>query len=107
MNESLEELRRSGKPFFWVDHERLKKLKQLCETNSEEAKNALWEYKDIIDNYNYSNKRKITDIFEVKSSMHKAKTDKLVNIKFLDSQMPMDSSDGGSNHLIDVGKLRS
>lgn len=27
----LEELKRSGKPFFCVDHERLKKLKALCE----------------------------------------------------------------------------
>lgn len=27
----LQDLKRSGKPFFWVDHDRLRKLKSLCE----------------------------------------------------------------------------
>ena len=27
LNESMEDLKKSGKPFYWVDHERLRKLK--------------------------------------------------------------------------------
>ena len=30
--ENLEELRYKGKPFYWVDYERLKKLKKVFET---------------------------------------------------------------------------
>lgn len=37
LNESLDELRRSGKPFYWVDHQRLKKLKQLVDEQTDEG----------------------------------------------------------------------
>ena len=68
LNESMEDLRKSGKPFYWVDHERLRKLKQLCETYKEDsvrnqAVSALQEYKDTVSNYNCKNKPKINDIF--------------------------------------------
>ena len=64
----MEDLRKSGKPFYWVDHERLRKLKQLCETYKEDcvrkqAVSALQEYKDTVSNYNCKNKPKINDIF--------------------------------------------
>ena len=55
--ESLEELRYSGKPFFWVDYERLKKLKKVAESQQDQAtrekvKDALLEYKIYVDKYN-------------------------------------------------------
>ena len=52
-----DDLRKSGKPFYWVDHSRLRKLKQLCDRFKEEnvrkqAISALYEFKDTVKNYN-------------------------------------------------------
>lgn len=49
LNINLEDLRRSGKPFYWVAHEKLQKLKRFCEGQKDEnmrkqALEALYEY---------------------------------------------------------------
>ena len=68
VRQSLDELRRSGKPFYWVDHEKLQKLKLLCEqqkdsTMRKEAFDVLSEFKEVIEKYNKIAKKQITDIF--------------------------------------------
>ena len=69
MRKSFEELRCSGKPFYWVDHEKLRQLKLLCEQQKDpdvrkEAYKVLQEFKEVVDKYNnVAKKRKITDIF--------------------------------------------
>ena len=59
VNEKIDSLRKSGKPFYWVDHERLRKLKKLCDSERfqeenfrKQAVSALYEYKDTVNNYN-------------------------------------------------------
>jgi len=69
----LEQTRRSGKPFYWVDLEKVRQLKQFCERQSDaeiraKAFAALKEYEGIIDQYNFSAKVKITDIFPQKNT---------------------------------------
>ena len=68
LEKNLENMRFSGKPFYWIDHEKLKKLKQLCEKQSdpvirERAFAALNEYQNIVEQYNATSRRKILDIF--------------------------------------------
>ena len=57
MRQSLEELRCSGKPFYWIDHEKLRQLKQLCEQQKDpklrkEAFEVLQEFKEVVEKYN-------------------------------------------------------
>lgn len=68
VEKSLEKMRFCGKPFYWVDHEKLRKLKQLCDQQSdpvirERAFAALNEYQSIVEQYNAQSRRKILDIF--------------------------------------------
>mgnify|MGYP000978738759 FL=1 len=71
LEKNLETMRRSGKPFFWVDIAKLRSLKTFCENQKDpdiraKAFDALKEYESIIDQYNNSSKHKITDIFPQK-----------------------------------------
>ena len=75
MNEKVEDLRRSGKPFYWVDLPRLQKLKRIFEAEKDpespegkKAFDALQEYKSMIDQYNGLSKRKLDFQFPVKKT---------------------------------------
>ena len=119
VDESLKDLRRSGKPFYWVDHDRLKKLKKMCETYKDEsvkkqAVSALYEYKETVSNYNSKNKHnKMNDIFP--SQKHNRlgdntkNTEKMVNITNIETQqMMVDDSDSDSSMInVDLGNVRS
>ena len=66
VNEKVEDLRRSGKPFYWVDLPRLQKLKRIFEAEKDpespegkKAFNALEEYKSVVNEYNSLSKRKL------------------------------------------------
>lgn len=37
LDENIESLRKSGKPFYWTDSDRLRKLKRLCESQKDET----------------------------------------------------------------------
>ena len=68
VEKNLESMRFSGKPFYWVDHEKLRKLKQLCEMQTDpvirqRAFEALEEYQSVVQQYNDQSRRKILDIF--------------------------------------------
>lgn len=68
LDEKIESLKKTGKPFYWTDSDKLRKLKRLCESQKDEtvrqrALTALYEYHDVIEKYNYLSKNKITDIF--------------------------------------------
>ena len=65
VNEKVENLRRSGKPFYWVDLPRLQKLKGIFEAEKDpespegkKALSALEEYKSVIKEYNRNPKNK-------------------------------------------------
>ena len=66
MNEKVEGLRRSGKPFYWVDLPRLQELKRIFEAEKDpespegkKAFKALEEYKSVVNEYNSLSKRKL------------------------------------------------
>ena len=70
----MEDLKRSGKPFYWIGHDKLARLKELCENSRHEdtrkmAQEALTEYRSLIEFYNQQSKAKITDIFPEKSTI--------------------------------------
>ena len=66
MNDKVEDLRKSGKPFYWVDLPRLQKLKHIFESEKDpespegkKAFEALEEYKPLVNEYNSLSKRKL------------------------------------------------
>lgn len=57
LRQCLDDLKYSGKPFYWVDHEKLKQLKSVCEQQKDpgmrkEAFAVLNEFKAIVEKYN-------------------------------------------------------
>lgn len=66
LEKNLEVMRYSGKPFYWVELEKLQKLKQFCERQTdpyirERAYTALNEYSAIIETYNIQGLKKAND----------------------------------------------